>query len=84
MSYKPQMVSEPTNENIVRWIFTELTRISNTFTQEKAVLNLPVTTQAPSKPQIGDVRLADGTNWNPTGAGAGLYFYNTSNAWEKL
>jgi hypothetical protein len=32
------------------------------------------TTVAPSKPREGDVRLADGTNWNP-GSGAGVYAY---------
>lgn len=37
---------------------------------------------APSKPRAGDVRLADGTNWNP-GSGAGVYaFY--SGDWHFL
>ncbi len=38
-----------------------------------------VTNVAPAKPREGDLRYADGTNWNP-GGGAGLYRY-TSGAW---
>lgn len=37
---------------------------------------------APTKPREGDVRLADGTGWNP-GSGAGVYAYYGS-AWHFL
>lgn len=37
---------------------------------------------APSKPREGDIRLADGTSWNP-GSGAGVYGYYNS-AWHLL
>ena len=37
---------------------------------------------APTKPREGDIRLADGTSWNP-GSGAGFYGYYGS-AWVKL
>jgi hypothetical protein len=37
---------------------------------------------APGKPRTGDVRLADGTNWNP-GSGAGAYIYYAG-AWNRL
>ena len=37
----------------------------------------------PSKPRAGDVRYADGTNWNPS-AGEGLYIYLSTGAWSKL
>ena len=37
----------------------------------------------PSKPRAGDVRYADGTNWNP-GSGEGLYLYLSTGAWSKL
>ena len=37
---------------------------------------------APTKPREGDLRLADGTSWNP-GSGAGFYGYYGS-AWVKL
>lgn len=31
----------------------------------------------PSKPRDGDIRLADGSNWDP-GSGRGLYYYDDS------
>ena len=37
---------------------------------------------APTKPREGDIRLADGTNWNP-GSGKGFYGYYGS-AWHFL
>jgi hypothetical protein len=37
---------------------------------------------APARPREGDIRLADGTSWNP-GAGAGVYAYY-GGAWNKL
>jgi hypothetical protein len=82
MSYKPQMVSLSTNENIVRWVFNELTRVSNALTSEKSSTNTPVLHQEPSKPQVGDIVYADGTDWNPS-SGAGLYLY-TGNAWSRV
>ena len=84
MSYKPQMINSNNTNNIVRWIFGELTRISNSLITNKSTLNLPVTNVAPSKPQIGDVKFADGADWNPTGQGQGVYIYNTSGAWQKI
>ena len=44
--------------------------------------HLDETNVAPTKPRTGDIRLADGTNWNP-GSGAGFYGYH-SGAWNKL
>ncbi len=38
---------------------------------------------APVKPRRGDIRYADGVQWNP-GGGAGLYFFNGASAWVKL
>jgi len=38
---------------------------------------------APSKPRTGDVRYADGSDWNP-GSGEGVYTYLSSGAWSKL
>lgn len=37
---------------------------------------------APTKPRTGQVKLADGTNWNP-GSGQGVYCYY-GGAWNKL
>jgi hypothetical protein len=36
----------------------------------------------PAKPRDGDIRLADGTHWNP-GSGAGVYAYY-GGSWKKL
>ena len=83
MSYKPQTVNTATTANIVSWVFRELTRISNTFTQQKANTNIPVIHEAPEKPQVGDLRFADGINWNPS-HGAGLYLYNQNGSWVRL
>lgn len=38
---------------------------------------------APTKPRLGDIRLADGTNFNPGGGGQGVYAYYNS-TWNKL
>lgn len=39
---------------------------------------------APAKPRDGDVRYADGTNWNP-GAGVGIYYFKgATSAWVLL
>ena len=45
--------------------------------------HLDVTTVAPTSPQQGNIRYADGTSWNP-GSGEGIYFYNSAGAWVKL
>lgn len=37
----------------------------------------------PAKPREGDFRLADGTEWNPGGGGAGFYGYY-GGSWHKL
>ena len=41
-----------------------------------------VSNAAPDKPRTGDIRYADGTDWNP-GSGEGIYFYNGT-AWVNL
>jgi hypothetical protein len=37
---------------------------------------------APEKPRDGDIRYADGTNWDP-GAGKGIYYYKAT-VWTLL
>ena len=36
-----------------------------------------------TKPRDGDIRYADGSNWNPGGTGEGIYAY-FDGAWSKL
>jgi hypothetical protein len=47
-----------------------------------ALGHLDKTFTVPSKPRDGDIRYADGTQWNP-GSGQGIYYYNGS-AWSFL
>lgn len=44
--------------------------------------HIDVTHVAPQRPRDGDIRLADGTHWNP-GSGQGVYAYYAS-AWHLL
>lgn len=39
--------------------------------------------KAPVKPRPGDIRYADGTDWNP-GSGEGIYRYSIAGAWVFL
>ena len=32
----------------------------------------------------GDIRYADGSNWNPGSTGEGVYIYLSTGAWSKL
>ena len=63
------------------WMDQQLERIEQAL-QVFGGFRLVETNREPSKPRTGDVRLADGTNWNP-GAGAGFYGYYGGN-WVKL
>lgn len=63
------------------WLQAEL-RALQTALPAADVLRLAPTTRAPVKPRAGEIRLADGTHWNP-GAGQGFYgYYNGT--WQKL
>ena len=44
--------------------------------------DLPVEVEEPKNPQVGQMRYADGTGWDP-GSGEGVYVY-TSTGWSKL
>jgi len=81
MSFIPTNSSASTVSDLRTWISNELIRVSNAFTTSSQTTTIPVLTAAPSKPQIGDVVFADGTNWNPN-AGRGLYYYDS--AWVKI
>lgn len=63
------------------WLERELQRIKIAI-DLLAAGHLDKTYVAPTKPREGDIRLADGTSWNP-GSGAGFYGYYGS-AWVKL
>ena len=75
---------EPAPENYAdyrAWIERELQKIRMCI-ELLAAGHLDKSYVAPTKPREGDIRLADGTSWNP-GSGAGFYGYYGS-AWVKL
>ena len=76
VSYSP---SSPPGDaaELGRYIYDELSRVAAAINQAKD--SIGVTNVAPPKPRAGDIRIADGTNWNP-GSGAGLYRHNGT-AW---
>jgi len=92
MAYTPKDVKSVTrwspnpapvsSEELPDYLYNELNRLGeiifnlNTFRLEE-------TNVAPTKPRNGDIRYADGTNWNPGGTGEGIYAY-TNDAWAKL
>ena len=77
MSIKYAKSPVPSNpEDLASYLQSELDRIS-------ADGHFDVSNAVPSKPRAGDVRYADGSNWNP-GSGEGLYLYLSTGAWSKL
>lgn len=64
-----------------RFLFEELQRIAAAIAL-LAAGHVDQTNAAPVKPREGDIRLADGTNWNP-GSGQGVYAYY-GGAWNFL
>ena len=72
------------NEQLSDYLFHELNRLSDVIFNLD-VMRLEETNVVPNKPRDGDIRYADGTNWNP-GSGQGIYVYidDGTPAWEKL
>ena len=65
------------------YIVDELKRLGDILFNQ-ATFRLERVHSAPDKPRGGDIRYADGTNWNP-GSGEGIYFYKeTTGAWVQL
>jgi hypothetical protein len=72
-------------EELPDYLFRELNRLGDILFNIDT-FRLEETNVDPSdndgKPRNGDIRYADGTNWNP-GSGEGIYAY-TNDAWAKL
>ena len=84
MSIKYSKTPVPSKaEDIPSYLQTELDRIS-AIISNLADGHFDVSNVAPDKPRTGDIRYADGSNWNPGGAGEGLYIYLSTGAWSKL
>jgi hypothetical protein len=78
------------NENLSDYLFSELNRLSDIIFNLD-VMRLEQTNKDPEnttigidrgKPRDGDIRYADGTNWDP-GSGIGIYAY-IGGSWTKL
>ena len=62
--------SNPPNDtkDLQRFLRDELFAIQTAISQ-LSMGHIDVTNVAPAKPREGDIRLCDGTNWNPVGLG---------------
>jgi hypothetical protein len=69
-------------ENLAEYLEREFGRMS-VIINNNADGHFDVLNNEPNKRRAGDVRYADGTNWNP-GSGEGLYIYLSTGAWSKL
>jgi hypothetical protein len=79
-AYAPGQV--PTvGEALPAFLTAELAKIAAAV-QLLALGHFDTSYAAPAKPREGDLRLADGTRWDP-GAGAGVYAYYAG-SWKKL
>ena len=79
-------------EQLPDYLFNELNRLGEIIFNQN-LFRLEPTHVAPGtttigvfkdKPRAGDIRYADGSDWNPGGTGEGIYFFNSSDAWVKL
>lgn len=68
-------------EALPAYVATELERIALAV-GTLAAGRIELSYRAPDKPREGDIRLADGTEWDP-GAGQGIYAWY-SGSWHKL
>lgn len=69
------------SKSLQRFLQDEFKKIQNAV-NAVALGHLDETHVSPAKPRTGDLRIADGTNWNP-GSGSGMYFYQDS-TWNFL
>jgi len=80
--YTPAPV--PNNaEDIPAYLRQEFERMSGII-NNIADGHFDVSNVAPEKPRTGDIRYADGSNWNPGSTGEGVYIYLSTGAWSKL
>ena len=73
--YTPSPV--PSNPEVIPAYFQEEFKKISIATNNLADGHWEVTHVAPDKPRDGDVRYADGTNWNPGSHGVGPYVYKS-------
>jgi len=78
--YEPGPLPEEVDD-LGLYMVTELKRLGNIL-YNQATFRLERIHAEPSRPRTGDIRYADGTDWNP-GSGEGIYFYNGT-SWTNL
>lgn len=81
IAYTPGPVPTDPRE-LPRWLREEHDKIAAAI-KALADGHLETTCVAPPKPREGDIRLADGTGWNPTGSGSRFVGYRGGN-WKEL
>ena len=79
--YEPGPLPENV-EDLGGYLVSELKRLGGILFNQ-ATFRLEVTHVEPTRPRKGDIRYADGTDWNP-GSGEGIYFFNNSGTWTQL
>ena len=80
--YVPGIVPDDPKQ-LKRFLQDELAKISVIFNL-LALGHLSQTHVAPVKPRDGDIRYADGTNWQPNGSGAKGVWYFNGTTWVQL
>jgi len=80
--YAPAPVPDK-SEDIPAYLRQEFNRMSGII-NNIADGHFDVSNAAPDKPRTGDIRYADGSNWNPGSTGEGVYIYLSTGAWSKL
>jgi len=78
--YEPGPLPENV-EDLGGYVVSELKRLGDILLNQSLIRIDRIHTE-PSKPRTGDIRYADGTDWNP-GSGEGVYFYNGT-SWVNL
>lgn len=81
IAYTPGPVPSDLKE-LPRWLREEHEKMAAAI-RALADGHLETTYVAPSRPREGDIRLADGTQWNPTGSGGRFVGYR-GGAWRDL
>ena len=79
--YAPAHVPNDPND-LPRYLRNEFSAIQTAISQ-LAAGHIDVTSVAPTKPREGDIRLCDGTAWNPVGLGKRFVGYR-GGAWVDL
>lgn len=70
-------------DRAVEWVWDQLRVLELGFNQARDFITLKELHVEPSRRYTGLTVLADGTDWNPGGTGAGVYTYY-GGAWHKL